>query len=43
MPHQARLDASGLLQQVMARVIERRKIFRDNKDRNSFLERFEEI
>ena len=39
MPRQARLDAPGLLQHVMARGIERRKIFRDNKDRKSFLER----
>ncbi len=39
MPRQARLDAPGLLQYVMARGIERRKIFRDNKDRKSFLDR----
>jgi len=40
MPRQARLDAPGVLQHVMARGIERRKIFTDNKDRASFLERF---
>ena len=40
MPRQARLDAPGVLQHIMARGIERRKIFRDDKDRNSFLERF---
>jgi len=40
MPRQARLDAPGVLQHVMARGIERRKIFWDNKDRASFLERF---
>lgn len=40
MPRQPRLDAPGLLQHVMARGIERREIFRDDKDRNSFLERF---
>ena len=40
MPRQPRLDAPGLLQHVMARGIERRKIFRDDKDRESFLERF---
>ena len=40
MPRQARLDAPGLLQHVMARGIERRKIFLDDKDRESFLERF---
>ena len=39
MPRQARLDAPGVLQHVMARGIERRKIFWDNKDRSSFLER----
>ncbi len=39
MPRQARLDAPGLLQHVMARGIERRKIFRDNKDRKSILDR----
>jgi len=40
MPRQARLDAPGVLQHVMARAIERRKIFWDDKDRSSFLERF---
>ena len=39
MPRQARLDAPGLLQHVMARGIERRKLFRDDKDRKSFLNR----
>ncbi len=39
MPRQARLDAPGVLQHVMARGIERRKIFWDDKDRFSFLER----
>ena len=40
MPRQARLDAPGVLQDVMARGIERRKIFWDDKDRTAFLERF---
>jgi putative transposase len=40
MPRKARLDAPGVLQHVMARGIERRKIFWDDKDRTSFLERF---
>ena len=40
MPRQARLDAPGVLQHVMALGIERRKIFWDDKDRASFLERF---
>lgn len=39
MPRQARLDAPGILQHVMARGIERRKIFANDKDRTSFLER----
>jgi putative transposase len=39
MPRQARLDAPGVLQHVMARGIERRKIFWDDKDRSSFLDR----
>jgi len=39
MPRQPRLDTPGLLQHVMARGIERRKIFKDDKDRSSFLER----
>ncbi len=39
MPRQARLDTPGALQHVMARGIERRKIFWDDKDRVSFLER----
>jgi len=40
MPRQPRLDAPGLIQHVMARGIERRKIFRDDDDRESFLQRF---
>ena len=39
MPRQARLDAPGVLQHIMARGIERRKIFWDDKDCSSFLER----
>ena len=39
MPRQPRLDAPGVLQHVMARGIERRKIFWDDKDRSFFLER----
>ena len=43
MPRQARLDALGLLQHVMARGIERREIFKDDKDRNLFLDRLADI
>ena len=39
MPRQARLDAPGLLQHVMARGIERKEIFKDDQGRQSFLER----
>ncbi len=35
MPRQARLDAPGVLQHVMARGIERRKIFWDDKGGNT--------
>ncbi len=43
MPRQPRIDAPGLLHHVMARGIERREIFKDDKDRKSFLERFATI
>lgn len=39
MPRLARLDAPGVLHHVMIRGIERRKIFRNNKDRDDFLNR----
>ncbi len=39
MPRTARLDAPGVLHHVMIRGIERRKIFRSNKDREDFIER----
>lgn len=39
MPRLARLDTPGVLHHIMIRGIERRKIFRDNKDRNDFIER----
>jgi len=43
MPRQPRLDVPGLLQHVMARGIERREIFKDDKDRKSFLDRLSTI
>ncbi len=43
MPRLARLDAPGILHHVMIRGIERRKIFRDNKDRDDLLERLSTI
>jgi putative transposase len=39
MPRQARLDAPGVLHHVMARGIERRKIFRDDRDRDDLIAR----
>ena len=39
MPRLARLDAPGVLQHVIIRGIERRKIFSDNLDRDNFLAR----
>ena len=39
MPRLARLDAPGVLHHIMIRGIERHKIFRDNKDREDFLNR----
>ncbi|MDH5561531.1 MAG: transposase [Deltaproteobacteria bacterium] len=39
MPRKARLDIPGLLQHVIVRGIERRKIFFDDKDRDLFLSR----
>jgi REP element-mobilizing transposase RayT len=39
MPRQSRIDAPGALHHIICRGIERRKIFRDNQDRNNFLER----
>ena len=39
MPRQARLDAPGVLQHVIARGIDRGEIFRDDEDRRRFLAR----
>ena len=39
MPRLARLDAPGVLHHIIIRGIERRKIFRDDKDRDEFAER----
>lgn len=39
MPRQARIDAPGALHHIICRGIERKKIFRDDQDRDSFLER----
>uniref|UniRef100_UPI000479D4A4 transposase n=1 Tax=Citrifermentans bremense TaxID=60035 RepID=UPI000479D4A4 len=39
MPRAARIDIEGLLQHVIARGIEKRDIFYDDKDRRAFLDR----
>ncbi len=39
MPRKSRIDAPGALHHIMFRGLERRKIFRDNKDRDNFLDR----
>jgi REP element-mobilizing transposase RayT len=43
MPRKARIDAPGALHHIIVRGIERRKIFRDNTDRNNFLDRLGNI
>lgn len=43
MPRQARLDAPGVLHHIMARGIEQSSIFKDNRDRENFIERLTEL
>ena len=43
MPRQARIDAPGALHHIICRGIERRKIFRDNADRDQFVGRLAAI
>ena len=43
MPRRARIDAPGALNHIIARGIERRKIFTDNTDRDNFLDRMGSI
>jgi len=38
MPRQARIDASGALHHIMVRGIEHKKICKDNKDKDNFLQ-----
>jgi REP element-mobilizing transposase RayT len=40
MPRKARIDAPGALHHIICRGIERRNIFRDDTDRDNFVERF---
>ena len=43
MPRLARLDAPGVLHHIIVRGIERRAIFRDDCDRDGFLERLDRL
>jgi putative transposase len=43
MPRKARVDAPGALHHIICRGIERKKIFRDNTDRDNFVERLGNI
>ncbi|NQT55711.1 MAG: transposase [Desulfobacteraceae bacterium] len=43
MPRLARLDSPGVLHHIIIRGIERRKIFRDDKDRDNLLERLSDL
>lgn len=43
MPRQARIDAPGAVHHIIARGIERGKIFRDDQDREHFIERLGEL
>jgi putative transposase len=43
MPRLARLDAPGVVHHVIIRGIERRKIFRDSKDRNDMMDRLADL
>lgn len=43
MPRQARIDAPGAVHHVIVRGIERRKIFRDDLDRNNWIARLEMV
>lgn len=43
MPRKARIDAPGALHHIMCRGIERRKIFRDETDRDNFVKRLKRV
>ncbi len=40
MPRKARIDAPGAVQHIIIRGIERKNIFRDTIDKDTFIERF---
>jgi len=43
MPRKARIDAAGALHHIIVRGIERRKIFSDDADRDSFVNRLGKV
>jgi len=43
MPRLARLDAPGIVQHIIIRGIERRKVFVDDKDRDNLLDRLSDL
>jgi putative transposase len=43
MPRKARIDAAGALHHIIVRGIERRKIFWDDADRDSFVNRLGQV
>ena len=43
MPRQARIDAPGALQHIIIRGIERKAIFRNDTDREDFIDRLENL
>ena len=43
MPRKSRIDAPGALHHIIARGIDRKNIFKDDKDRDNFLERLGDI
>ena len=43
MPRKARIDAPGALHHIIVRGIEKRNIFKDDKDRNQFVKRLDDI
>jgi len=43
MPRQARIDAPGAVHHIIARGIERGKIFRDDEDRDNFIKRLGDL
>jgi REP element-mobilizing transposase RayT len=43
MPRKARIDAPGALHHIIVRGIERRRIFSDDKDRDNFVDRLDDI